>query len=100
MERISSLFSYEITDGYQTILDYWHGSITKPEIDIAFEGLMSMANSIHFDSCRINTDLVRALVDSTYNLHEKPFVDFSPFGLLPAQIIILVIREFHIMITG
>ena len=84
VERISSLFSYEITDGYQTILDYWHGSIAKPETDIAFEGLMSMANSIHFDSCRINRDLVRALVDSTYNLNEKPFVDFSPPGLLPA----------------
>ena len=24
VERISSLFSYEITDGYQMILDYWH----------------------------------------------------------------------------
>ena len=83
-ERISSLFSYEITDGYQLILDYWNGIISKPDTAIAYQGLMSMANSIQFDYCRVNKDLIRALIDPTYNYNELPLVDFSPPGLLSA----------------
>lgn len=84
VERISSLFSYEITDGYQMVLDYWQGSGPKPDSNAAFNGLMSMASSIHFDSCNANVDLIRALTDSTYNSVPISYSNFSPPGLLPA----------------
>lgn len=84
VERISSLFSYEITDEYQVLLNYWQGGGTKPDTIIAFESLMSLANSIKFDSCKVNKDLIRAFTDSTYNTTSIPFTTFSPPGLLPA----------------
>ena len=84
VERISSLFSYEITEEYQTVLNYWQGSSAKPDTNTAFNCLMSMANSLHFDSCKVNEDLIRALVDPTYNSIPIPYSNFSPPGLLPA----------------
>ena len=84
VERISSLFSYEITEEYQTVLNYWQGSSAKPDTNTAFNCLMSMANSLHFDSCKVNEDLIRALVDPTYNSIPISYSNFSPPGLLPA----------------
>ena len=84
VERISSLFSYEITEEYQTVLNYWQGSSAKPDTNTAFNCLMSMANSLHFDSCKVNEDLIRALVDPTYNSIPTSYFNFSPPGLLPA----------------
>ena len=84
VERISSLFSYEITEEYQTVLNYWQGSSAKPDTNTAFNCLMSMANSLHFDSCKVNEDLIRALVDPTYNSIPTSYSNFSPPGLLPA----------------
>jgi len=83
LERISSLFSYDKTEGYQTVLDYWGGTITKPDTLTAFNGLMSMARSVNFDSCKINYGLIRALIDSNYNSKNKPYFHFEPPGLLP-----------------
>ena len=84
VERISSLFSYEITEEYQTVLNYWQGSSAKPDTNTAFNCLMSMANSLHFDSCKVNEDLIRALVDPTYNSIPISYSNFYPPGLLPA----------------
>lgn len=84
VERISSLFTYEITDQYQTVLDYWHGVISKPDTITAFNGLVSMAKSLHFDSCRVNKDLIRSLIDNTYDQTRVSYSDFTPPGILPA----------------
>jgi len=84
VERISSLFSYDITDEYQILIDYWQGSGTKPDTITAYNGLMSMANSIQFDLCSFNSGLSRALSDSSYSYKSIPFSSFSPPGLLPA----------------
>ena len=84
VERISSLFSYDITNEYQILIDYWQQGGIKPDTNIAFNGLMSMANSIQFDSCRINLGLSMALIDTSYYYYNIPFSNFSPPGLLPS----------------
>ena len=84
LERISSLFSYKKTDGYDQILDYWYGKSLKPDTLDAFSGLMSMANAIAFDSCSINIGLIRALSDTSFDNTSKPYTSFSPPGVLPA----------------
>ena len=84
IERISSLFSYEITDEYKVLIDYWNGSGTKPDTTNAFNGLISMANSLKFDSCWVNKGLSRALMDSNYNSVSFAYSSFKPPGLLPA----------------
>jgi len=84
VERISSLFSYKITDEYQKLINYWGGTAARPDTAEAFAGLMSMARNLHFDSCKVNIGLTRALSDTTYNSKNKPFSNFIAPGLLPA----------------
>ena len=43
-----------------------------------------MARNLHFDSCKVNIGLTRALSDTTYNSKNKPFSNFIAPGLLPA----------------
>lgn len=84
IERISSLLSYKINSDYQQVIDYWEGKISKPDTNTAYQGLISMAESIHFDSCHINQGLIRALIDTSYNTVKVSYENFQPPGLLPA----------------
>ena len=84
IERISSLFSYNITPEYQNLIDYWNGNTSKPDSVTAFNGLISMANSLKFDSCWVNKGLHRALIDSNFDSISMPYLNFQPPGLLPA----------------
>tara|TARA_B100001989_G_scaffold118647_1_gene83634 strand:+ start:298 stop:2271 length:1974 start_codon:yes stop_codon:yes gene_type:complete len=84
VERISSLFSYKITDEYQKLINYWGGTAARPDTAEAFAGLMSMARNLHFDSCKVNIGLTRALSDTIYNSENKSFSNFIAPGLLPA----------------
>ena len=84
IERISSLLSYKINSDYQQVIDYWEGKITKPDTNTAYQGLISMAESIHFDSCHINQGLIRALIDTSFNTVKVSYENFQPPGLLPA----------------
>ena len=67
IERISSLFSYEISEEYQVLIDYWNGNGSKPDTISAFNGLLSMAENLSFDSCKINKGLVRGLIDPNFD---------------------------------
>ncbi len=84
IERISSLFSYEISEEYQVLIDYWNGNGSKPDTISAFNGLLSMAENLSFDSCKINKGLVRGLIDPNFDSLSDPFSNFRPPGLLPA----------------
>ena len=84
IERISSLLSYKINSDYQQVIDYWEGKISKPDTNTAYQGLISMAESIHFDSCHINQGLIRALIDTSFNSVKVSYENFQPPGLLPA----------------
>ncbi len=84
IERISSLFSYEISEEYQVLIDYWNGNGSKPDTISAFNGLLSMAENVSFDSCKVNKGLVRGLLDPNYDSLSEPFSNFRPPGLLPA----------------
>ena len=84
VERISSLFSYKITDEYQKLINYWGGNGIKPDTAEAFAGLISMAKSLHFDSCKVNIGLTRALSDTSFSSKSKSFSNFIAPGLLPA----------------
>ena len=84
VERISSLFSYKITDEYQNLINYWGGNGIKPDTAEAFAGLISMARSLHFDSCKVNIGLTRALSDTSFSSKSESFSNFIAPGLLPA----------------
>ena len=84
VERISSLFSYKITDEYQDLINYWGGNGIKPDTAEAFAGLISMAKSLHFDSCKVNIGLTRALSDTSFSSKSESFSNFIAPGLLPA----------------
>tara|TARA_A100000164_G_scaffold378616_1_gene420683 strand:- start:9325 stop:11316 length:1992 start_codon:yes stop_codon:yes gene_type:complete len=84
VERISSLFSYKITDEYQNLINYWGGNGIKPDTAEAFAGLISMAKSLHFDSCKVNIGLTRALSDTSFSSKSESFSNFIAPGLLPA----------------
>ena len=43
-----------------------------------------MAKSLHFDSCRVNKDLIRSLIGNTYDQTRVSYSDFTPPGILPA----------------
>ena len=84
VERISSLFSYKITNEYQKLINYWGGNGIKPDTAEAFAGLISMAKSLHFDSCKVNIGLTRALSDTSFSSKSESFSNFIAPGLLPA----------------
>ena len=84
VERISSLFSYKVTNEYQSLINYWGGNGIKPDTAEAFAGLMSMARNLHFDSCKVNIGLTRALSDTSFNSKSESFSNFVAPGLLPA----------------
>lgn len=72
IETITSPYSAPISTGYQTILDYWNGTGSKPSVDYAFAALMEMADNLKLENCDYRPGVVRALMDREFGQISKP----------------------------
>ena len=83
-DNISSLLRFKVTEEFLNVRNFWNGNGMMPDTNTAFEGLMSMARNLDFDSLIVNRGLLRALSDDTYDSIGISYNNFTPPGILPA----------------
>ncbi|MFW5754623.1 MAG: cellulase family glycosylhydrolase, partial [Marinilabiliaceae bacterium] len=55
------------TEGYQKILNYWHGEAEKPSAEKARDWLMEQAEMLKLENCTINYDVLDAKIRQVQN---------------------------------
>ncbi len=61
ISSISCPASVEMTDGYQSLLDYWNGQGSQPPVDTARKILMEMTEKLKLEHCIIHRDVIDAM---------------------------------------
>ncbi|RED99813.1 carbohydrate-binding protein [Marinoscillum furvescens] len=62
-----------MNDDYQQILDYWNGSGTKPSEEVAFKGLMQLAEDLKLEHTTYHPDVVDAMIRQPHTTETRPF---------------------------
>lgn len=62
-----------VNSNYQKILDYWNGSGAKPSEDMAFDGLMQLAEDLKLENNTYHPDVVDAMIRQPHTTATKPF---------------------------
>ena len=77
-KKISSIagpLSAEISPQYQTLLNYWGGSGSKPSVDYAYAALMMQADKLKFENVRFQKDVIDAMMRQPDDDTTIPFVE-------------------------
>jgi endoglucanase len=61
ISSISGPVSVEMTDGYQSLLNYWNGQGQQPPVDTAKKILMEMTEKLKLEHCIIHRDVIDAM---------------------------------------
>jgi endoglucanase len=61
ISSISCPVSVEMTDGYQSLLNYWNGQGQQPPVDTAKKILMEMTEKLKLEHCIIHRDVIDAM---------------------------------------
>ncbi len=61
ISSISGPVSVEMTDGYQSLLDYWNGQGQQPPVDTARKILMEITEKLKLEHCIIHRDVIDAM---------------------------------------
>ncbi len=72
---ITSPLSSPIEAGYQSVLDYWNGRISRPSQSFARDALFEMADNLALDKCERRPDVLAALLDPEFGVKTKPFIE-------------------------
>ena len=72
---LTSPLSSPISPDYQTVLDYWNGSASRPSQAFAKNALFEMAQNLALERCEFRPDVLEALFDPEFGTKNKPFVD-------------------------
>ncbi len=67
---------------YQTLLNYWSGSGTRPTASYAQGALMAQANALKLEMCTYNKDYVYALLKQPFTTTSVPYAE----NLIPGNI--------------
>jgi endoglucanase len=73
-ETIKSVSWAAITPGYQSVLNYWRGTGSKPSQSAAFTALMDMAQRTALPFCTENKDYLDALFRPDFHTNNISFV--------------------------
>ncbi|HET7361198.1 MAG TPA: cellulase family glycosylhydrolase [Salinimicrobium sp.] len=63
----------KISPGYQKILNYWNGKAKKPSKQVAFQGLMQLAENSKLKNCIFHKDIIDAMVRQVKTNTTIPF---------------------------
>jgi hypothetical protein len=58
---LSGITSVNVTNNYQTLLNYWNNGGTKPSESFAKNTLMEMTEKLKLENCKINTGVIDAM---------------------------------------
>ncbi|HMN50411.1 MAG TPA: cellulase family glycosylhydrolase [Ignavibacteriaceae bacterium] len=84
IESISGPLSAYKVSGYQTLLNYWNGTVSRPSAIYAYNALMAQANALLFENCRYQKDVVDALIRQPFNNTTIPFASNQIPGIIQA----------------
>ncbi len=73
IKSISGPLSVTLSPLYQTLLNYWGGSGTRPTASFAYSALMTQANLLKLESCKWNKDYTHALLNQPFSSATTPF---------------------------
>lgn len=73
IKSISGPLSVTLSPLYQTLLNYWGGSGTRPTASFAYSALMTQANLLKLESCKWNKDYTHALLNQPFSSSTTPF---------------------------
>ena len=72
-QTIKSVAWSQRTPGYQSVLNYWNGTGSKPTPSAAFAALIDMAQRMALSACQENRDFVDALIRPDFHTTSIPF---------------------------
>ena len=73
IETIVAPYSIKFSEGYKSILNYWRGNISKPNIDEAYSIMMDLANSSNSLYCDYQRDVHDAQIRQVSTDETIPF---------------------------
>ena len=76
--------STPILEGYQRVVDYWHGAGPRPSQAEAREALYGQARALALDSARVNPGVLPALLDPSFGSLREPVVNHVIPGIVNA----------------
>ena len=82
VESISAPLSIEKPDGYQSLLDYWDGSASRPSAAFAEKALMDLVENLQLEKCTFHKDVVDAMIRQVQTDKTEPFVYHRIPGLV------------------
>lgn len=84
IESISGSMSIAKSEGYQTLLDYWSGSASKPSVNYATSALMELAENARLENCLYNKGVIDAMMRQTQNDETRPYKELRVPGAIAA----------------
>ena len=84
VEKISSPFSAVVSPQYQTLINYWSGSVAEPSETYAQAALLTFTNSLKIENCIFQPGVIASLTDPEYGEISKPYTNHSIPGIIPA----------------
>ncbi|HPG41054.1 MAG TPA: cellulase family glycosylhydrolase [bacterium] len=75
-------YSAEITDDYQTVLDYWDGNGSRPTAAFAKNALFTMAENLALEKCTFLPDVVDAIFNRDFPVKTKPYKELTIPGAI------------------
>ena len=75
IESIAGPLSAYKSATYQTLLNYWSGTATRPNSTFAFNALMEQANLLLLENCKYQKDVIDALMRQPNSNDIIPFAD-------------------------
>jgi len=73
LETVVGPVSFPQPAGYQTLLNYWSGNGAKPSVETAKTILFQFAENLKLEHCKINRDVLDAMMRQPYDETSKPF---------------------------
>lgn len=73
IESIAGPLSVVKTPEYQTLLDYWGGTGSKPSESFATAALMEITEGLKVESCVFQKDVIDAMFRQVYSEETRPF---------------------------
>lgn len=73
VESIAGPLSQPKSTGYQTLLDYWNGTVARPSAAFARATLMQLAAGMRLENCVYHKDVIDAMFRQVYSDEAVPY---------------------------
>jgi len=82
IDNIAGPLSAPMVPNYQTLLDYWRGSGSKPTEEFAYETLLAQFENLEYEKCIYQPGIVDALFRQVDDKTSKPFKEHIFPGII------------------